>query len=88
MNDVRGEVLLAQGPACAMPGCTQPWAQLAHVQPSGMGGRPSTYTASNLAGLCVPCHDIFDGRQLAGRQEMLRRLMASHLHHTRRRVTV
>jgi hypothetical protein len=40
-----------------------------------MGGRPSTYTAENLVGLCKLHHDVFDGRVLQGRQDLLRVLM-------------
>jgi hypothetical protein len=40
-----------------------------------MGGQPSTYRASNLVGLCHHHHDVFDGRDMYGRQRMLRQLM-------------
>ena len=33
--------------------------------------------ASNLVGLCHACHDVFDGRNMGGRQDMMRRLMES-----------
>jgi hypothetical protein len=66
-----------QGPYCVIPGCPELWTERAHIWPSGMGGRPSTYRADNLVGLCRPHHDIFDGRQLQGRQHMLRQLMES-----------
>lgn len=62
-----------QGPHCLM--CDQPWTEKAHIWPSGMGGQPSMLRASNLVGLCHRCHDIFDGRDMAGRQNMMRRLM-------------
>jgi hypothetical protein len=69
------ELISQQGATCLMPGCSEPWAQKAHIVPSGMGGRPSTFEADNLVGLCVYHHDVFDGRQLEGRQLMLRTLM-------------
>jgi len=64
-----------QGAQCLIPGCPNRWTEKAHIWPSGMGGQPSTYRAENLVGLCRQCHDIFDGRNLAGRQHMLRLLM-------------
>ena len=70
------QVLERQGPGCFRPGCPEPWTDLAHIEPSGMGGRPSLLHAGNLVGLCRPCHRIFDGQDLAGRARMLRDLMA------------
>ena len=64
-----------QGTRCAIPTCRQPWVDLAHIAASGMGGRKSTYTEDNLVGMCRPCHDIYDGRDLKGRQAMLRDLL-------------
>lgn len=66
-----------QGPWCLIPGCHEPWTERAHIWPSGLGGRPSTYRADNLVGLCHWHHDIFDGRQLEGRQRLMRLLMES-----------
>ena len=71
------QVLARQGPDCIIPGCTEPWTDKAHIQPSGMGGRPSLNRADNLVGLCRHHHDVFDGRELAGRQNLLRQLMKS-----------
>lgn len=68
-------ILARQGPHCLIPGCDQLWTEKAHIWPSGMGGQPSTYRADNLVGLCHGCHDIFDGRDMHGRQRMLRQLM-------------
>ena len=64
-----------QGPLCLIPDCGEPWTEKAHIWPSGMGGLPSTYRASNLVGLCHQHHDIFDGRDMHGRQRLLRQLM-------------
>ncbi len=64
-----------QGVACGMPGCTNAWTDTAHIQGAGMGGSPSRNAMANYVGLCRSCHDTFDGRELAGRQYMLRRLM-------------
>ena len=62
-----------------MPTCVNDWTDVAHIQGSGMGGQPSTYMIENLVGLCRSCHDTFDGRELAGRQHMLRELMFVHV---------
>ena len=75
---LREAVLALQGPLCIMPGCSDPWVDRAHIEPSGMGGRPSLANGENLVGLCRYHHDIFDGRSMAGRQRMLRVLMRSH----------
>jgi 5-methylcytosine-specific restriction endonuclease McrA len=68
-------ILRRQGLTCLIPGCDQPWTERAHIWPSGLGGQPSTYRPDNLVGLCKGCHDIFDGRDMHGRQRMLRLLM-------------
>ena len=73
--DVNDIILARQGPHCLM--CGEPWTEKAHIWPSGMGGQPSTYRPDNRVGLCHGCHDIFDGRNLAGRQRMMRQLMES-----------
>ena len=33
--------------------------------------------AGNLVGLCRHCHDMFDGRDMQGRQRLMRLLMES-----------
>ncbi len=68
-------LLARQGPHCLIPDCGEPWTEKAHIWPSGMGGQPSTYRAENLVGMCRHHHDVFDGRDMAGRQRMLRQLM-------------
>lgn len=78
-------VLELQGSKCLMPDCDDPWQEKAHCEPSGMGGRPSTKTPENLVGLCKHHHDVFDGRDLHGRQRMLRLLMRSLADSVRRR---
>ena len=80
-QDLADQILTRQGPVCLIPGCGDPWTEKAHIVPSGMGGRPSTYTPENLVGLCKLHHDIFDGRILQGRQDLLRTLMKSHADH-------
>ena len=77
MKAARDIILDRQGIRCVMPDCDELWSDAAHVEPSGLGGRPSTNVAENLVGLCRTCHDIFDGRRLQGRQHMLRVLMAA-----------
>jgi len=62
-SDFWEQVLERQGPQCIIPACGAPWTDVAHIQGSGMGGRPSTYRAENLVGLCHPCHDAFDGNR-------------------------
>lgn len=76
---LRAVVLDRQGWRCFRPSCPNPWTDLAHIEPSGLGGRPHLYRADNLVGLCRPCHRIFDGQDLAGRARMLRDLMAELL---------
>ena len=71
------DILTRQGPTCLIPGCGEAWSEKAHIWPSGMGGRPSMLAPGNRVGLCHGCHDIFDGRDMAGRQRMLRLLMES-----------
>jgi hypothetical protein len=68
-------LLARQGPMCLIPDCGEPWTERAHIWPSGMGGQSSMLRADNLVGLCHQHHDIFDGRELHGRQHMLRQLM-------------
>jgi 5-methylcytosine-specific restriction endonuclease McrA len=68
-------ILARQGPLCLISDCGKPWTEKAHIWPSGMGGQPSTYRPDNLVGLCRYCHDVFDGRDMHGRQRMLRQLM-------------
>ena len=62
-----------------MPSCVNEWTDPAHIHGSGMGGRISTYSIENMVGLCRGCHDTFDGRDLAGRQHMLRELMGEYV---------
>lgn len=76
-------ILELQGPECIIPGCTERWVDKAHIEPSGMGGRPSTLEVRNLVGLCRLHHRIFDGNQLQGRQHLMRLLMRSHADHIR-----
>ena len=87
MHQLRQDLEGWQGYQCAMPWCTNPWSDPAHIDGSGMGGRPSTYNIENMAGLCRSCHDTFDGRDLAGRQYMLRQLLAAHVKVSRDAVT-
>lgn len=54
--------------------CSDWFQDLAHIEPSGMGGRQNR-TADNLVGLCRHHHRVFDGQDLGGRQRMLRDLM-------------
>ncbi len=79
MDRIRRDLEAWQGHQCAMPWCTNPWSDPAHIDASGMGGRPSTYSIENMVGLCRSCHDTFDGRDLQGRQAMLRSLLAAHV---------
>lgn len=45
-----------QGNRCVMPWCDNHWIDLSHIEDSGMGGRPSTFTEENLTGMCRSCH--------------------------------
>lgn len=70
------EVTSRQGTRCVVPTCVSPWVDKAHIkEPSGMGGRPSTWVIDNLAGLCRFHHEVYDGHVLQGRQRLLRDLM-------------
>lgn len=73
--ELTAAIVLRQGTECLVPGCSDPWTDRSHVEPSGMGGRPSLRNPENLVGLCRHHHDVFDGRELHGRQHMLRILM-------------
>ena len=75
MSALSDDIRARQGSSCLC--CEHQWVDRAHIWPSGMGGRPSMLKAGNLVGLCRRCHDIFDGRDLQGRQRMMRRLMES-----------
>ena len=79
MDQLKEDLRAWQGLQCAMPSCVNEWTDAAHIQGSGSGGRISTYTIENMVGLCRSCHDTFDGRDLAGRQHMLRELMFVHV---------
>ena len=87
MDRIREDLTAWQGVLCAMPRCRNDWTDPAHIDASGMGGRPSTYSIENMVGLCRSCHDTFDGRTLQGRQAMLRQLLAAHVTATRLGVT-
>lgn len=47
---------------CEWPGCGHSADHMAHIEPRGMGGRPSVDRLSNVAALCRTHHDILDGR--------------------------
>lgn len=68
-----------QGNLCIMPWCEWPWDDAAHIEPSGLGGRPSTNVHTNIVGMCKGCHAIFDGRTLQGRQYMMKSLLKAWL---------
>jgi len=70
-SDFADEVLELQGPNCIVPACGVLWTDVAHIWPSGMGGRQSTYRVDNLVGLCHACHTAYDGN----RAWMMRTLM-------------
>lgn len=78
-SDFAAELLERQGPTCAVPACGAAWTDVAHVWPSGMGGRPSTYRIDNLVGLCHPCHTAFD----ENRAWMMRTLMEDRMNRVR-----
>lgn len=50
------------GGMCEWPGCVSQADEMAHVEPSGMGGRASVDTIGNVMALCRGHHDILDGR--------------------------
>lgn len=73
-EQLRAAVHDRQGITCLAPHCRAPWEQMAHLEPSGMGGRDNR-RPDNLVGLCHNHHDVFDGRTLHGRQRLLVDLM-------------
>ncbi len=77
MAEIWLHIMVTQGSVCVIPGCDEPWTDPAHIDASGMGGRPSTNVEGNIVGMCRSCHDVFDGRVLQGRQHMLRVLLAA-----------
>lgn len=79
MDRIKEDLRAWQGYQCGMPSCINEWTDAAHIQGSGMGGRISTYSIENMVGLCRGCHDTFDGRDLQGRQAMLRDLLGEHV---------
>ena len=66
-----------QGNRCIIPWCTDNWEDLAHLEPSGSGGRDNA-VVGNLVGMCRPCHDRMDGRDLKGRDREYRRFVAHY----------
>ncbi len=86
MDRLREDLNHWQGMLCAMPNCENAWVDVAHIHGSGMGGRISTYSIENVVGLCRPCHDTFDGRDLQGRQLMLRDLLSEWVRSSRAKV--
>ncbi len=79
MDRIKEDLRTWQGYQCGMPWCINEWTDAAHIDGSGMGGRISTYSIENMVGLCRTCHDTFDGRDLQGRQRMLRDLLAEYV---------
>ena len=77
MSQLRQMVFDRANDFCEWPKCHQPAEELAHLEPRGMGGRPSVDRADNLMALCGFHHDILDGRTHAG----LRRAMLDLLTH-------
>jgi hypothetical protein len=64
---------------CEWPECPLPGAQLAHIEGIGMGGRPSADTLGNVAWLCVPHHDLLDGRSHANLRMEMAKLLGAYL---------
>ena len=80
---LKEEVRELQGSGCIVPGCSDLGTDLAHICPSGMGGRRSTYNTDNFVLMCREHHQVFDGHQLQGRQLLLRVLVRSRSEHVR-----
>lgn len=81
-SDFSDRVYERQGGNCLVLACDAPWTDVAHIWPSGMGGRESTYRDDNLVGLCHACHDAYDGN----RAWLMRTLMEAHAQDVWRRV--
>lgn len=50
------------GGMCEWPECSEQADEMAHIEPSGMGGRSSVDTIRNVWALCREHHNILDGR--------------------------
>ncbi len=74
------EITRLQGERCILPSCSSLWTDKAHIEASGMGGRASTFTIGNIAGLCEYHHDVYDGRVMQGRGQLLQELLRFMLH--------
>jgi len=74
-DELRGEILKADGARCVIPSCNHQWVDPAHIRASGIGGQRSSYRLKNVAGMCRLHHDIYDGRHIQGRQELLAELL-------------
>lgn len=73
--ELREEIRKADGTRCVIPSCNHQWVDSAHIRASGIGGQRSSYRLNNLTGMCRLHHDIYDGRQIQGRQDLLAELL-------------
>lgn len=62
-RELRSQLVETFGPACEWPDCGLPGEEMAHIEPRGMGGRPSVDRLDNVAWLCRHHHDVLDGRR-------------------------
>lgn len=84
-RELRAAVQELSGGICEWASCHQQGEQLAHIEPSGLGGRPSMDRLENVAWLCTYHHDVFDGRRKGAHHE-LRKYVAMYVHEQRRRI--
>jgi len=69
---------------CVWPECRLPISivnplELAHLEPRGMGGRPSTNTPENTVIMCRFHHSLLDGRTHEGLKRELITLLKAYL---------
>ena len=79
-EEAAAEVTALQGETCLLPSCSSAWDHKAHIEGSGLGGRASTFVIENIAGLCEYHHDVYDGRIMQGRGQLLQEFLRFMLH--------
>ncbi len=78
LRQLRADLIAVAADRCEWPGCRDAGEQMAHLKHRGMGGSVEANKIENVAWLCVPHHDMFDGRRHLTRFE-LRSLLGGYL---------
>ena len=80
LSELREEALERDGYRCVWPGCqSRDDLEMAHLEPKGMGGRPSVNVIDNVAILCRRHHSLLDGRSHYGLKRELLYLLEAYL---------